>query len=49
MIKFLVEEAGADIFEDHRRFLGLAIRYDNSEVLDYLLQHAYNLRGDDIW
>ena len=48
MIKYLVEEAEADIFAVQGMFLEHAITLDKSKVLDYLLQHAYNLRGNDI-
>ena len=49
IVRYLVEKCAADIFTEPGRLLENAVIKDKPEVLDYLLQHAYKLRGDEAW
>ena len=49
IVRYLVEKCAADIFTELGRLLENAVITDRPEVLDYLLQHAYKLRGDEVW
>ena len=49
IVRYLVEKCAADIFAEPGRLLKNAVIKDRPEVLDYLLKHAYKLRGDEAW
>ena len=48
-VRYLVEECKADIFAEQGKVIGDPISSKRPEVLDYLLQYGYELRGDEIW
>ena len=49
IVRYLVEKCAADIFTEPGTLLKYAVIRGRPEVLDYLLQHAYKLQGDEIW
>ena len=49
MVRYLVEKCNADIFVEPRRLLVNAIIDERPKTLDYILQHAYKLRDDEVW
>ena len=49
IVKYLIEEHSANIFVASGALVYAVVVEDGAENLEYLLQHAHRLRGDEIW
>ena len=49
IVRYLVMKCKANIFKEPGMLVDNIISNKRPKVLDYILQHAYKLRGDEVW